>query len=178
MIKKIFNIQKVKYFVILFIVMSAFLTIFAYLTDIDNAGNEFTIAKQTVEIVEEFDPPEKLIPGISFTKKVNVKNTGTIPCYVRVFAQINDSTIGDYVDIDYDMINWTIKDDGYYYYNKILNSNELTSPLFTTVSISNDIEQDALNDFDIIVYTESVQEEGYSNIDDAFRLDRKENRNE
>ena len=174
------KIEKKNKFLIVFIVsLSFFLVgISAYLTDVELASNSFQNAVEKVEIVEEFNPPEELKPGISFVKKPSVKNTGTIPCYVRVFAEINDSVIGDYVDIDYDMTNWTKKDDGYYYYNKILNSNELTSPLFTTVSISNDIEQDALNDFDIIVYTESVQEEGYSNIDDAFRLDRKENRNE
>ncbi len=173
MIRKIFNKQKIKYFVIIAITMTTFLTVIAYLTDVEVANNSFTNAIEKVEIVEEFDPPEKLVPGISFTKKPSVKNTGTIPCYVRVFSEVNDSTIVDYINIDYDMTNWTKKDDGYYYYNKVLNPNEETGPLFTTVNIDSNIEEDKLKDFNIIVFTDTIQSEGYSNMEDAFKLTRK-----
>lgn len=173
MIRKIFNKQKIKYFVIVAVVMTTFLTIAAYLTDIDFASNSFQNAVEKVEIVEEFDPPEELVPGISFIKKPSVKNTGTIPCYVRLFSEVNDSSIGDYINIDYDMTNWTKKDDGYYYYNKILNPNEVTEPLFTTVKIDSNIEEDKLKDFNIIVFADTVQSEGYENMEKAFSLERK-----
>jgi hypothetical protein len=173
MIRKIFNKQKIKYFVIILLVMTTFLTVAAYLTDVENEENSFTSAIEKMEIAEEFDPPKKLTPGISFIKKPKVINRGTIPCYVRAFAEVDDSTIGDYISIDYDMTNWTKKNDGYYYYNKILNPNEETEPLFTTVNINKDIEENKLKDFNIILYCESVQSEGYKNIEKAFKLERK-----
>ncbi len=174
MIRKIFNKQKIKYFVIIAITMTTFLTIAAYLTDNDFANNSFQNAIEKVEIVEEFDPPKKLVPGISFTKKPSVKNTGTIPCYVRVFAEVDDSRIESSLNIDFNSADWTEKQvDGYYYYKKVLNPNETTTPLFTRVKVSDDVDEKELTDFNIIVFTDTVQSEGYENMEKAFKLERK-----
>lgn len=146
----------------------------AFLTDVDFASNSFQNAVEKVKIVEEFNPPSELKPGISFTKKPSVKNTGTIPCYVRLFAEANDSRIGSYLNIDFNSTDWTERQsDGYYYYKKVLNPNETTTPLFTRVKVSDDVDEKELTDFNIIVFADTVQSEGYSNMEDAFKLNRK-----
>lgn len=58
--------------------------------------------------------------------------------------------------IDYNKTDWRKDEqDGYWYYNSLLKSGETTKPLFTTVTISSDVEEDNLQDFDINVYHES-----------------------
>lgn len=139
----------------------------AYLTDADRVTNNISIGINTTEIVEEFSPPESVQPGDSFTKKVQVKNVGSVDCYVRVFCEYSDSDFIDLFTLDLNTSDWSSKqNDGYYYYSKILKPGELTEPLFTTVTYHGlDEFQDSL---DIIVYEESVQSEGFTNPADAF----------
>lgn len=140
---------------------------YAYLTDKDSEVNEITIGKNTTEIVEEFDPPNEIVPGTSFTKKVEVKNTDSVSCYIRVFCEFSDSTYADLFSLDLNKDDWTEKQsDGYYYYKKIVKPGETTEPLFTTVTYNG---SSVLNkSFDIIINEESVQSDGYENYSDAF----------
>lgn len=139
----------------------------AYLTDADRVTNNISIGINTTEIVEEFTPPESLQPEDSFTKKVQVKNIGSVDCYVRVFCEYSDSDFANLFTLDMNTSDWSSKQsDGYYYYSKILKPGELTQPLFTTVTYHG---QDEFKDsLDIIVYEESVQSEGFTNSADAF----------
>ena len=142
----------------------------AYFTDADQKENLTTIGGNEIEITEEFDPPEELKPGITFNKYPCVRNTGTVPCYVRMFAEVNDSSVGQYTTFQFDNDKWTTKkEDGYYYYKNVLKVGETTEPLFTTVSISDSINDSKLKDFDIIIYAESVQSEGFSDYDAAWK---------
>lgn len=144
---------------------SCFGITYAYLIAEDNAANAFTIGETEIEISEEYTPPEKLAPGISFTKKPWITNTGNLPCYVRMRADFSSSIAEEFCEpLDIDTQNWEYNSaDGYYYYKKLLNQGEATSPLFTTVTIK-DTKSDGtayteadMIDFDILIYGEAVQ---------------------
>lgn len=143
-------------------------SIYAYLTASDSAVNNLTIGINTTEIVEEFTPPEEnLNPGDSFTKKVQIKNTGSVPCYIRVFVGFDSSEAAEKFSLDFNTESWTSKqDDGYYYYKTVIQPDELTEPLFTTVTCNDEWKLN--NEFEIIVYEESVQSEGFSSYAEAF----------
>jgi alternate signal-mediated exported protein len=68
--------------------------VYAYLTYGTRAINEFSAGSNEIEIEETFTPPKQLKPGAnSYTKKVAVKNTGNIPCYVRVYADFSEGDL-------------------------------------------------------------------------------------
>lgn len=128
----------------------------AYLTVSNSLKNQFTVGYVKSEIVEDYNPPAELKPGITFKKKVSIKNTGPNDCYVRVLVTFSSSEIGDKCTLDYDKTNWTYNEsDGYWYYNNILKSGKTTVPLFNDVSVSKDLTSDEIQDFDINVYHET-----------------------
>lgn len=66
----------------------------AYLTAGRRLVNKFTVGENTIKVVEEFEPPKKLDKGLNtFTKKVQVENTGTTDAFVRVYAAFSDSDV-------------------------------------------------------------------------------------
>ena len=85
----------------------------AYFTCFTLKGGERPITvKPTTTITEEFD---------SWTKRVSISNTGA-PCFVRATAYI-----GEDLTITFSGENWRDGGDGYWYYEKILGTNEVTS---------------------------------------------------
>ena len=62
----------------------------AYLTSTKTLRNTITVGHNEIDIIETFEPPAALIPGTTFRKEVSVKNTGPVPCYVRVTIIPND----------------------------------------------------------------------------------------
>ena len=129
--------------------------VLAYLTSTDTADNTITVGSNEVEIVEEFDPPDEILPNTSFHKDVKAKNTGDAPCYIRVKVKFTDMDIGQYCTLDINK-KWELHDDGFYYYPDLVEPDGVTESLFTTVEIG-DAPDEAIKDFDIIVYAESVQ---------------------
>ena len=143
--------------------------VLAHYVDADKANNKFVVGSNIIEIVEEFDPPQELVPGVSFTKDVQVKNTGTVDCYVRVLAEFSDSDMGKHCTVDWNKTDWVYSDeDGYWYYKNAIAPNESTSSLFTKITLSEDIDPAAIKDFDIIVYAESYQAYGFSDYISAW----------
>lgn len=145
-------------FKILIVVLAAGMVagIAAYLTVLNSKKNQFTVGYVKSEIVEDYVPPVELKPGITFKKKVSIKNTGPNDCYVRVLVTFSSSEIGDKCTLDYDRTNWTYNEsDGYWYYNEVLKSGEETSPLFNNVSVSSKAEDSDMQDFDISIYHET-----------------------
>ena len=147
----------------------------AYLLGREESSGQVTVGVCKIKVEEEFNPPEKVTPGCSITKKPWVDNIGTVPCYVRMRADISDGQIEPYLNIDFNTTEWSTKrDDGYYYYlgtdkdGGILTPETSTPPLFTTVSIPDTIPQDILADFDIFVYAEAVQAEGFGSANEAW----------
>ena len=126
----------------------------AYYTDAEQQANRFQIAKNKVEITEEF-PNNEIDPPTPLKKVVSVTNKGN-EAYVRVKVRFSDGDIEKYSTIDWNTTDWKY-DDGYYYYTKVLPEEAKTPDLFTKVTISEDIPDDLLKDFDIYVEAESIQ---------------------
>lgn len=148
----------------------------AYLMDGDSLVNEFTNGSVTTEIEEDFPEPE-LVAGESFTKDVKITNTGESECYVRARVEFSEDfqyeDNGNYVDyftINFNTAYWVYNEnDGYHYYRNVLEKDETTESLFKTVNVDRNTPEDILEeDFDIIVYQESVQAAGFSSYTAAW----------
>lgn len=144
-------------------------TVYAYLTDRDSSVNQTVIGGNRIEVVEEFTPPDELIPGSVFAKAVRVKNVGHSSCYVRLKAVFSDSNVGQYCTMDWNTVDFVYSaDDGYYYYTKAIGSGELTEYLFTTVTVSPEAPSGALTGLTIYVYAESCQSAGFGSYIEAW----------
>ena len=172
-----------KYIVILlcFICLSCALTtgVVAYLSDADNSDNSFIIGGNTIELVEEFIPPKELAPGVVIKKDVSVTNTGLNDCYVRVMAVFTNSDMGDWCTVDWNTgAGWVYnQEDGYWYYPNPISNGETTPSLFTTITLSEDIPESLVKDFDMIVYAESYQSadsEDYASAWEGYKANKKD----
>lgn len=149
----------------------------AYLTYQKNVKNTFTVGYNTIEVEEDYDPPEEITTGEThFKKTIKVKNTGTVPCYVRVRMEYSDSDMkkfcsnilgtetvsADVFPNDIERLSngkWIYsEEDVCYYYTEPLNPNESTVNLLDSVMISiGEDQKNQIKDFDIYVYAESIQ---------------------
>lgn len=141
---------------------------YAYLIASDSEVNQFTVGENTIEVVEEYEPPEKLIPGMKIKKAPRVENTGNLPCFVRMKAVFSDSAAEKFCEPLEIGVDWDYEaKDGYYYYKKILQPGESTQPLFEWVVIKSMKDDDTsytekeMVDFDILIYAESLEQGEY-----------------
>ena len=134
-----------------------------FLVSTDSALNRLSSGHNTAGIVESYAPPPSFAKGDEITKEVKVKNEGSVPCYVRVFAEVCDPEERNVIDIDYNTSEWMKKSDGYYYYSRILNTGEESTPLFKTLTAKSDADG-----FKIICYSETVQAYGFGSAQEAF----------
>ncbi len=153
---------------------------YSYMKASDEVVNNFEIGRNEIEVTEEYEPPEKLTPGVAFTKKPCVKNTGNIACWVRMRADFSDSEMEKFCNftinktVDSNGGSWTEKQpDGYYYYTQKLAPNATTSSLFAETEYTNSsgetgnmqiketlaggekVDESKLVNFDILIYAES-----------------------
>lgn len=64
----------------------------AYFSDSDADVNVMTVGNLDIEQIEDFDETDILAPGGDpVTKKVDVKNNGTVPAYVRTLIAVEDT---------------------------------------------------------------------------------------
>lgn len=152
-------------------------TTWAYFTYSRMADNTFHVGNNSIEIVEEYEPPRKLETGENvFLKRVQVKNTGSVPCFVRVFADFSDYAIREHAEISSDGTIYHIAEayaehlpygwvfigedesllGGFYYYTKPLEPGTTTVSLFEKIKCSFD-SADQIRPFDILIAAESVQ---------------------
>ena len=134
-----------------------------FLVSTDSALNRLSCGYNTAGIVEKYAPPASFAKGDEITKEVKVKNEGSVPCYVRVFAEVCDPEERNVIDIDYNTSEWMKKSDGYYYYSRILNTGEESTPLFKTLTAKADADG-----FKIICYSETVQAYSFGSAQEAF----------
>ena len=134
-----------------------------FLVSTDSALNRLSSGHNTAGIVESYAPPPSFAKGDEITKEVKVKNEGSVPCYVRVFAEVSDPEERDAIDIDYNTSDWIKSSDGYYYYSRILKAGEESTPLFKTLTAKADADG-----FKIICYSETVQAYGFGSAQEAF----------
>ena len=154
---------------ILFIMTLEITGVRAYLFDGDWANNRIKIGECNIRIVEDFDPPKELAPGISFRKNVQVKNEGPSDCYVRVKALLTDSHMEPFIEIDWNTSSWQYDPtDGYYYYIYPLEDGDYTESLLTTVTLIEGDYQAQIKDFDILIYAECYQANGFSSYQEAW----------
>ena len=146
-------------------------SIAAYMTSAAKIDNILTVGYNDIDIVEKFDPPPELRPGVEFTKTVSVSNTGPVDCYVRVLSLFSNSDMGDHCTIDYNEKDWAYNEtDQYWYYKKPLPAGETTTPLFTKIKLDDDINANDIKDFDVMIYAESYQANGeFDNYQDAWK---------
>ena len=143
---------------------------YAFLTSTASKNNSFTIGGNTIEIIEDFIPPESIKAGIEFKKDIKVKNTGASNCYVRLKVVFSDSDMEKFCTFtDLNTSDWIYNSsDNYYYYKQPIKNNELTTSLFTTVAISDTLEIYQAKPFDIFVYAESMQANPFENYEEAW----------
>ena len=135
--------------------------IYAYLTAQAGRVNQLTIGENVIETEEEF-PSTDPKPGGSVKKVVRIRNTGDVPCFVRTQVLFSNGEAEKVSSIDFNTKDWTEKqEDGYHYYKHILPVGVTSPALMTAVKIADDAHLEELEDFQIIVYSESVQSEGY-----------------
>ena len=163
----------------------AVVTVFAYLQSTVEQPNKFKIGEDKVRVTEVFTEPTTMSMTNDFEKRVEVQNNGTSDQFVRVYLDFSDSRVRDKSKLVYTKNgvtqeadwsgflqnlpdNWAYMPDtdavlgGYFYYTKIVKPNETTPPLIERVKTdftdqSDPDNTDNITDFDVIVYTESVQ---------------------
>lgn len=149
----------------------------AYFTYLDRLKNQFTVGHSSITIEEEFKPPKELEAGKNiFKKRVQIKNDGTVPCFIRVYTDFSSSKIKKLASISPDGIDfipaesyqdhlpegWEYIEEtdtllgGYYYWTMPVEVGDVTAPLFDTVKVTFE-NVDQVKDFDIILYSECVQ---------------------
>lgn len=135
--------------------------IYAYLSAEDSRVNRLTFGQNIIETEEEFPTPDPR-PGDSIEKKVRVKNTGDVPCFVRTRILFSNGEAEGVSTLELNTTDWTERqEDGYHYYKHILPVGASSADLLTAVKIADSVHLEELKDFQIIVYSESVQSEGY-----------------
>lgn len=151
----------------------------AYFTTEDTAHNVITTGGIDIALQEWADEqkvtpfPEDgidgVMPGTSVTKIVEVKNTGSNDAYIRVKVDKNITLAGegepdsDLLELSLNTTDWTVGEDGYYYYNKALAPGEETEPLFTKVTFDgsmNDMYQNSSASVDVTAYAVQVANNG------------------
>ncbi|MGN1456832.1 MAG: TasA family protein [Acutalibacteraceae bacterium] len=151
----------------------------AYFTAQDTAVNTISTGNLNIAINEYqdsqsgeipyTDPTTPVMPGDCISKKVRIENTGSGSAYIRAkidmsFESDEDDEQEEQEELSTDLISlnigddWTLADDGYYYYKDIVESGEETTELFTTVTFDNDMGNDYQNKkLNIDIDAEAIQ---------------------
>lgn len=159
---------------ILALILACSSGVLAYWNMTGRTTNLLTMHTYRTELVENYQPPDRVYPGSTVTKEVNVSNTGNVDCFVRVKFEKTfgirkeDGTFQPDNALDPEVIELTCNEncwmelDGYWYYRDVLKAGETTrEPLFESFHIS----ENAGNEYrgkeaEILVTMESVQAEG------------------
>ena len=138
-------------------------TTLAYLGASDSKENKIVVGTDVAEISEQFSEPSVQTMNNTTQKEITVKNTGNLPCFVRVYAEFSDSDISSIAKVSYDgsnYVDWitgfkdelakstnSISEDwyydkgntklgGYFYYKKILPVGDSTPTLIKSVQVN------------------------------------------
>lgn len=141
--------------------------VFAYYTSRQQMTNTFSVGQNTSTIEEDFDPePDRDV----YKKAVQIANTGSVSCYVRVYVAFSDEEVAGISQMSPDGKSyypvseyakhlpdgWIAGSDGYLYYTKLLPVGGKTSKVVSSVKTTWRPDMDR-HDFDLIVREESVQ---------------------
>lgn len=142
--------------------------VYAYLVDQKEKVNQIKIAENQSHIEEEFDPPTDPKPGQIIKKKPCIINDSEIPVYVRAMVKFSNSAAEEQCEPLLINTQWKKGKDGYFYYQEEVPPKEKTKTLFDNIVIKSTTIKENLVPFDILVYEESVQSEGFSSAEEAF----------
>lgn len=94
--------------------------------------NNFKAGTLKIELIDNFEGAPKVNPGDCYEKEVYVKNTGSKRALVRVAIEEEFDLEGLNLDVvEYDLgEGWIEDEDGYIYYEQVLESGGETTPLF------------------------------------------------
>lgn len=126
---------------------------FAYFQKSESIDNKFKSAEAKVNITEKFNPKDQWVPGEEKQKEVRFGNEGTIASVLRVkftpVLTLKDGTEDAEAAKDFHLNfaddfkqNWTDGGDGWYYYNKVLEPDQMTDLTLKSVTISDKIGND------------------------------------
>lgn len=143
--------KKIKASLLIIAICAIFVTILsqgtvAYYSTIGTATNVVTSGNIKLVIHETSGDgtpfPEEgvyIIPGQIVSKRVNIENACTHPFYLRVklVNGIDSAELSaeDCFNVNLNNTAWTLRDDGYIYYNSVLQPGEKTPYVFTEVEI-------------------------------------------
>ena len=120
----------------------------AFFTAEGKAHNVITTGGVEIAVQEWADDDKKIpfenlngvMPGVPVTKIAEIKNTGASDAWIRVRVEKKIQLAGDgkpntdLVQLNLNQTDWTLGQDGYYYYNQALQPNAVTKPIFTAVT--------------------------------------------
>lgn len=162
---------------------------YAYLKAIDTAKNILYVGENNITVNEpSFTEPDTLEKGLIINKDPSVKNTGNLPCYVRMMIYFSNDKAKEFCEVSSDKEisefcsfedfddqlkkkdnGWILnEEDGCYYYTEILPPGKETEPLFTAVKISEEYENPII-EFDLTVIPESIEAGEFENYKDAWK---------
>lgn len=113
-----------------------------------------------------------LLPSQVADKIVYTENDCEIDSYHRIYLEKiikdqdgNTDTLSfDNIHLDINDIDWTLGDDGWYYYNSVIKPGDKSNPLFTTVTFGAELDNEYEHaEIDIIVHAQAVQSEHNGN---------------
>lgn len=131
---------------VLFLTLDATRPVLAYYTIVGTATNVVTSGSIRLKIHEQTKDGEpfpsqgiRVYPGDKVSKEVTVENTCDQPFYLRVRLTNGVEKLLLPVDnvfaFDVNTKDWTLHEDGCYYYNHVLRPGQTTSALFKEVEI-------------------------------------------
>lgn len=110
---------------------------------ITTGGVEITVQEWAdEEKTKPFEDVTGIMPGMTVTKIAEIKNTGASDAWVRVKVEKNIKLQGEgtpdtaLVELNLNLTDWTLGEDGYLYYDKALKPGEVTEPIFTAVTFN------------------------------------------
>ena len=119
---------------------------------ITTGGVEITVQEWAdEEKTKPFEDVTGIMPGMTVTKIAEIKNTGASDAWVRVKVEKNIKLQGEgtpdtaLVELNLNLTDWTLGEDGYLYYNKALKPGEVTAPIFTAVTFKADMGNEYQN---------------------------------
>lgn len=144
--------------------------VYAWLIDTKEAENIVRFVQNDIHIEEEFEPPTDPTPGDVIVKKPSIVNDSVIPVFVRARICFTDSDAQAQFEPLAIREDWSLENDGYYYYRKKVGAGESTTNIFDNIVIKNTVKKEELIPFDILVYSEAVQALNYASPQEAFEM--------
>ena len=146
---------------------AAYFTADGTATNVITAGSiSITLDETSVDETGAFKDVAGVMPGAKISKIVAVTNTGSNSAWVRIGVDkridLAQGVTGEpdtgLVTMDLNTTDWTRGDDGYYYYNTVLQPGATTAPLFTAVTFDTSMGNMYQNSVAYIdVYAAAVQ---------------------